>query len=104
MNQQKLIVTYFDSSGVEHIPKEIRKFIRNKNIVTNIYRIQPYNSIMCGYFCIGFIGFILKDKSLFICDLNGGCMVYMFSLRFSGSKFLINLQRQFCVRKIFSCT
>ena len=33
-------VTYFDSSGVEHISKEIKKFISNKNIMTNIYRIQ----------------------------------------------------------------
>ena len=48
-------VTYFDSFGVEHIPKEIRKFIKNKNITTNTYRIQAYNSIICGYFCIGFI-------------------------------------------------
>ena len=40
------IVTYFDSFGVEHIPKEIRKFIGNKNITTNIYRIQVYDSIM----------------------------------------------------------
>ena len=56
-------VTYFDSFGVEHIPKEIRKFIRNKNI-TNICRIQAHDSIMCGYFCIGFIDFMLKGKSL----------------------------------------
>ena len=48
-------VTYFDSFGVEHIPKEIR---------TNIFRIQAYDSIMCGYFCIGFIGFMLPGKSL----------------------------------------
>ena len=48
-------VTYFDSFGVEHIPKEIRQSIENENITTNIYRIQAYNSIMCGYFCIGFI-------------------------------------------------
>ena len=34
-------------------------------------------------------------------DLNRGCLVYMFSLRFSGSKFLINLRRQFRVAKIF---
>ena len=33
-------VTYFDSFGVEQIPTEIRKFIGNKNIITNIYRIQ----------------------------------------------------------------
>ena len=48
-------VTYFDSFGVEHIPKEIRTFIGNKNRNTNIFRIQVYDSIMCGYFCIGFI-------------------------------------------------
>ena len=42
-------VTYFDSFGVEHIPKEIKKFIGNKNIMTNIYRIQTYDSIMCEY-------------------------------------------------------
>ena len=57
-------VIFFDSFGLEHIPKEIKKFIGNKNIITNIYRIQAYNSIMCGYFCIGFIDFMLKDKSL----------------------------------------
>ena len=57
-------VAYFDSFGVEHIPKKIRKFIGNKNVITNIYKIQAYDSIMCGYFCIGFIGFILKGKSL----------------------------------------
>ena len=56
-------VTYFDSLGVEHIPKEIRKFIRIKNIVTNIYIIRAYDSIMHGYFCIGFIDFMLKGKS-----------------------------------------
>ena len=45
-------VTYFDSFGIEHIPKEIIKLINNKNIKTNIFRIQAYDSIMCGYFCI----------------------------------------------------
>ena len=48
----------------EHIPKEIRKFISNKNITTNIYRILVNNSIMCGYFRTGFIDFKLKSKSL----------------------------------------
>ena len=67
-------VTYFDSFGVEHIPKEIIKFIgneqsssakaRNKNIITNIYRIQAYDSIICGYFCIGFINFMFNGNSL----------------------------------------
>ena len=48
-------VIYFDSFGVDHIPKEIKKIIGNTNIITNIHRIQVYNSIMSGYFCIGFI-------------------------------------------------
>ena len=57
-------VTYFDSFGVLHIPKEIRKLIRNKNFITNIFRIHAYDLIMCRYFCIGFIDFMLKGKSL----------------------------------------
>ena len=57
-------VTYFDSFRVEHIPKEIKKFIGNKYITTNIFSPQAYNSIMCVYFCIGFIVFKLKGKSL----------------------------------------
>ena len=33
-------VTYLDSFGVEHIPKEIKKIIGNKNITINMYGIQ----------------------------------------------------------------
>ena len=57
-------IIYFDSFGIEHIPKEIKKFIGNKNIISNIFRIQSNNSIMCGYFCIGFIDFMLAGKKL----------------------------------------
>ena len=57
-------VIYFDSFGVEHIPKEIKAFIKNKNIKTNIFKIQAYDSIMCGYFCIGFIDIMLAGKTL----------------------------------------
>ena len=57
-------ITYLHSFGVEHIPKEIMKFIVRKKIITNIYRIQAYDSIMCGYFCIGFINFMFNGKSL----------------------------------------
>ena len=48
-------IIYFDSFGVEHISKEFKKFTGNKNIITNIYRIQAYNLIMYGCFRIGFI-------------------------------------------------
>ena len=58
-------VTYFDSFDVEHIPKEIKEFInRSLSITTNIFRIQAYDSIMHGYFCIGFIDSILAGKTL----------------------------------------
>ena len=57
-------ITYYGSFGVEHIPDEIRKFIGNKNVKTSIYRIQAYDSVNCGYFCIEFIDFMLKGKSL----------------------------------------
>ena len=57
-------IIYFDSFGVEHIPKEIEKSIGNKIVIINIYRRQAYDLIMCGYFCIGFIDFMLKGKSL----------------------------------------
>ena len=57
-------VIYFDSSGIEHIPKEINKFINNNNIESNIFRIQACDSIMCGYFCIEFINYMLKGKTL----------------------------------------
>ena len=74
-------IVYFDSFGVEHIPKEINKFIRSKElrakalgsavghavhneIKINIFRIQAYASVMCGYFCIKFINYMLKGKTL----------------------------------------
>ena len=57
-------ITYFDSFSVEDIPKEIKVFIKNRNIKTNIFRTQAYDSGMCGYFCIGFINFMLKGKRL----------------------------------------
>ena len=59
-----IMLLILDSFGVEHIPKEIKRFINNKNIKTNIFRGQAYDSIMCGYFCIGFIDFTLARKTL----------------------------------------
>ena len=57
-------IVYFNSFGVENVPKEIENFIEHKNIKTNFFRIQSSNSIMCGYFCIGFIDFMFADKTL----------------------------------------
>ena len=57
-------IVYLDSFGVEYIPNKIKDFIGNKNIKTNIFRVQEDNSIMCGYFCIGFIDFMLAGRKL----------------------------------------
>ena len=62
-------VTYFDSLGVKHIPKESKAFINHKNIKTNIFRIQAYNSMICGYFCIGFVDLMLAGKTLTECTI-----------------------------------
>ena len=56
--------TYFGSFGVEHIPKEIKIFINKSTFVTNVFRIQAYDSIMCRYFCIVYIDFMLAGKTL----------------------------------------
>ena len=57
-------VVSFDSFGIEHVPKEIKEFIGNKNIKGNIFGVQANNSVMFEYFCIGFIDFILAGKKL----------------------------------------
>ena len=62
MNSDSVI--YFDSFGVKYIHKETKKFIGGKNIMTNIYRIKANDSMLCGYFCIGFIDFILEGEKL----------------------------------------
>ena len=64
MSENGDIVIYFDSFGVEHIPKEIKKFMGNKIIPANTYIIQTYVSVIYGYFGIGFIRFMVKGKML----------------------------------------
>ena len=57
-------MTCFDSFGVEYISEKIKRFISNKNIITNIFKIQTYDLIMCEYFCIGVKDFVVKGKIL----------------------------------------
>ena len=57
---------YFNSFGVEHVPEETKKFIGIKNLIANILRVQANNSIICGYFCIGLIDFMLAGKNWLI--------------------------------------
>ena len=55
-------IVYFDSLGVEHVPEDIKEFIGNKNIKVNMFWVQAKNSVMCRYFSIGFIDFMLAVK------------------------------------------
>ena len=63
VNGNNVNTIYFDSFRDEYISKK-KKITVNKNIITNIYRIQACNSTMCGYFGIGFSDFMLKGKGL----------------------------------------
>ena len=86
---------YFDSFGVEHSPKEIKIFIDNKNIITNIianiFRIQAYDLIMCGYFCTGFIDFMFQTLLIFFHQIiSKKMMIYfktIFCLIFKNGRF-----------------
>ena len=62
-------IVYFDSFDVEHVPEEIKEFVGNKNKKANIFPVQANDSVMCGYFCIGFIYFMLVGKKLTITSL-----------------------------------
>ena len=56
-------IVYFDSFGAEHVPKEIKEFVGNKNIKANIFRVRATDSVICRYFCIGFIDLCYRVKS-----------------------------------------
>ena len=61
---KKIEIIYFNSFGVKQVPKEVfEKFIQHKDTKPNIFRIQKTNLIMCGYFCIRFIDFMLTGKT-----------------------------------------
>ena len=72
-------VTYFDSFAVGHIPEEVKRFVGNKKIKSNMYRLQHYYSIMCGYYCIAFIDHMF----------NGGTL-QSFNKMFSPTDFSLN--------------
>ena len=57
-------IAYFYSFSVENVPKEIKDFIGIKSIKANIFPVHANNSAMWGYFCTGFIDFMLSGKTL----------------------------------------
>ena len=61
-------IAYFNRLAVKYIPEEIKKFIGNKNVTINIFKIQTYDSIVSGYFLIKFIDFLLQREGLLECS------------------------------------
>ena len=55
---------FFDSFGIEYIPQEVLNKVRNKSITLNIFRIQHNEPIMCRFYCIALIEFMLAGKFL----------------------------------------
>ena len=61
-----IIIIFF----VENIPKEVKAFINhpwssalhNKNIITNIFKIQAYDLIICGCFALVLLILCLREK------------------------------------------
>ena len=63
----KNIVMYFDSFGIEYIPQEVLNKIRDKSVTDNIFRVQDNECIICGFYCIAFIEYMLAGKALLDC-------------------------------------
>ena len=82
-------VTYFESFGTQHISEEFKRFIGNNNIITNAFRMQVGDSIICGYFCIRLYFMILcsevnpwQDFGFYFCYTNLQRMVMGFLIMF----------------------
>ena len=58
------LALYFDYFGIEYIPQEVLNKIRDKSITHNIFRIQANESVMCGFYCMAFIEYMLSRKTL----------------------------------------
>ena len=87
---------FFDSFGDEHVPKEIKKFVWNKNIIANIFQVQANDSIMRGYFCIGFIGI-----KYFLCSIDHFCKcTWVVPLKDKRGISIVNLFQQIVLKGI----
>ena len=60
----KNTAVFFDSFGVKYIPEQVLSKMKDKVIAHNIFRIRDDDSIICGFYCIAFIGYILVGKML----------------------------------------
>ena len=54
---------YFDSFGIEYISQEVLNKVKDKSINHNIFRTKDNEFIMCGFYCVVFIEYMLSRKS-----------------------------------------
>ena len=54
---------YFDSFGIEYISQEVLNEIKNKSITRNIFRKQDNIFIICKFYCMVFIEYMLAGKT-----------------------------------------
>ena len=60
----KNVAIYFDSFGISYIYQKVLNKVTDKSITHNIFRIQDNESILCGFYCIAFIEYMLAGKTL----------------------------------------
>ena len=58
-----------DSFGIEYIPQEVLNEIKDKLITHKLFRIQDNESIICRFYCIAFIEYMLVRRTLLDCTL-----------------------------------
>ena len=61
---KRIETVYFNNFAVEHVREKVKTFIGNKKIKANTFRVQANNLIVCGYFSIEFIDFMLAGKKM----------------------------------------
>ena len=60
----KKTAVYFDSFRMESILLEVLNKIRDTSITYSLFRVQDNESIVCGFYCIAFIEYMLPGKTL----------------------------------------
>ena len=49
---------------IEYVPQEVSNKIKDKSVTHDILRIQDKDSIMCGFYCIPLIEYMLLGKAV----------------------------------------
>ena len=64
INRLLCIFIFFLGGGFKYILKEVLSKIKEKSLTRNIFRIEHDDSIICVFYCIAFIEYMLTGKAL----------------------------------------